>query len=170
MLSEAVIEQVYDRTGGVPLFVEEFTKMVQESRPASNGVATRQSSPSHEIPATLQDSMNARLDRMESEQEVAQLAATLGREFSYELMAAVAPLDEASLQAELDTLVRAKSCSKKAGRREVPTPSSTPCSRRVVQLAGEKRRQEFHRRAAECLNLLSADRRTPAGARRPPFH
>ena len=62
----------------------------------------------HEIPATLQDLVMARLDRMASNRDVAQLAATLGREFSYELLAAVAPLDEATLQAELAKLVQAE--------------------------------------------------------------
>src|ERR1700678_1623668 len=110
-LSDAVIEQVYDRTGGVPLFVEEFTKMVQESGAAARkgeGSAAATVLPAHQIPATLQDLMNARLDRMEGEREVAQLAATLGREFSHELMPVVVPLDEATLHAELDKLVRAE--------------------------------------------------------------
>ena len=90
-LSEALIEQVYDRTSGVPLFVEEFTKMVQESTAPggrSDGPTGSTILPAHEIPASLQDLMSARLDRMEGEQAVAQLAATLGREFSYELIAA----------------------------------------------------------------------------------
>ena len=97
---EAVVEQIYDRTGGVPLFVEEFTKMVQES-----GVLEQEGEDStriralmaREIPATLQDLVMARLDRVEGDREVAQLAAVLGREARYELLAAVADMDELAL-------------------------------------------------------------------------
>ena len=89
----AVVEEIYDRTGGVPLFVEEFTKLVQESgvlEQAGDDSARLKALLAHEIPATLQDLVTARLDRMEGDREVAQLAATLGREFRYELLAAVA--------------------------------------------------------------------------------
>jgi serine/threonine protein kinase/tetratricopeptide (TPR) repeat protein len=152
-LSETIIEQVYDRTGGVPLFVEEFTKMVQESRAASGtGVGDAPVLAAHEIPATLQDLMNARLDRMESEQEVAQLAATLGREFSYELLSAVVPLDAANLQAELDKLVRAEILFQK-GR---PPRCAYAFKHALLEDAlynslVKGKRQEFHRRAAEAL-------------------
>jgi len=95
-LPEAVVQQIYDRTGGVPLFVEEFTTMVQESVLLPR-----------EIPATLQDLVMARLDRMTGEPDVAQLASVLGREFGYELLDAVASLDEATLQAQLAKLVQA---------------------------------------------------------------
>ncbi|HEV3261450.1 MAG TPA: protein kinase, partial [Gemmataceae bacterium] len=110
-LPEAVVEQVYDRAGGVPLFVEEFTKMVQESgapAQAGEGGTGTQPLPVREIPATLQDLVMARLDRMEGDREVAQLGAVLGREFSYELLAAVATVDEPTLQAELARLVQAE--------------------------------------------------------------
>lgn len=109
-LPEAVVEQIYDRSGGVPLFVEEFTKMVQEcGMPGPPGEGAQANNRlSREIPATLQDLVMTRLDRMESERELAQLAATLGREFRYELLAAVAALDEATLQAELARLVQAE--------------------------------------------------------------
>ena len=110
-LSDAVIEQVYERTSGVPLFVEEFARMVQESgllEPGRSGGSTATALPAHAIPATLQDLIMARLDRMEGERELAQLAAVLGREFSYELLAAVAKVDEVSLQAELTRLAQAE--------------------------------------------------------------
>src|SRR5262249_17822331 len=109
-LPEAVVEQVYDRAGGVPLFVEEFTKMVQESGAldqTGEGVTASKALTAHEIPATLQDLVMARLDRMEGERDLAQLAAVLGREFSHELLAAVAAMDEPTLQAELPKLVQA---------------------------------------------------------------
>src|SRR5204863_323156 len=91
--------------GGVPLFVAEFTKMVREAAPADAPVPTPLG---HEIPSTLQDLVVARLDRMEGGRELAQLAAVLGREFSHEVLAAVAAVDEPSLQAELAELSRAE--------------------------------------------------------------
>lgn len=155
-LSDALIEQVYDRTGGVPLFVEEFTKMVQES--AAPGQTREKDAaavlPAHQIPATLQDLMNARLDRMEGEQEIAQLAATLGREFSHELLAAVANLSEATLSAELDKLVRAEILFQK-GR----PPDCTYFFKHALledalyNSLVKSKRQEFHRRAGEALEV-----------------
>jgi predicted ATPase len=151
-LSDAVVEQVYERTGGVPLFVEEFTKMVQESGPLSEGGAGGTVLPAREIPATLQDLMSARLDRMEGDQELAQLAATLGREFTYEVLAAVANTDEATLQSELDKFVQAEILYQK-GR---PPRCSYIFKHALLEDAlynslVKGKRQEFHRRAAEAL-------------------
>jgi serine/threonine protein kinase/tetratricopeptide (TPR) repeat protein len=154
-LPDAVVDQIYDRAGGVPLFVEEFTKLVQES-----GVldSTGQSStlpgvlPAHEIPATLQDLVMARLDRMEGGRELAQLAAVLGREFGYELLAAVAALDEPALQAELARLVQAELLYQK-GR----PPRSTYIFKHALledalyNALVKTKRQQFHRRIGEVL-------------------
>jgi predicted ATPase/energy-coupling factor transporter ATP-binding protein EcfA2 len=110
-LPEALVDQVYDRAGGVPLFVEEFTKMVQESGAAGQapeGGSRAFALPAREIPSTLQDLVMARLDRMEGCRELAQLGAVLGREFSYDLLSAVATVDESELQAELASLVKAQ--------------------------------------------------------------
>src|SRR4029453_4471613 len=114
-LPETVIQQVYDRAGGVPLFVEEFTRMVQESAGDANAPALT----GHGIPSTLQDLGMARLDRAEAGGgrggaggggggERAERAAVLGREFGYELLAAVATVDEPTLQAELARLTHAE--------------------------------------------------------------
>ena len=111
VVPEALIDQIYDRTGGVPLFVEEFTRMVQESgalHRAGEGGARAGALPAREIPTSLQDLVTSRLDRMEGEREVAQLGAVLGREFGHELLAAVAGLGEAALQAELAKLAEAE--------------------------------------------------------------
>jgi tetratricopeptide (TPR) repeat protein len=106
---EALVDQIFARTGGVPLFVEEFARMVQESGgPAKEGTEGTPTALGREIPATLQDLLMARLDRMEGGRQVAQLASALGREFAYELLAAVTNLDEPALQAELTGLVRAE--------------------------------------------------------------
>lgn len=110
-LPAEVLQQVVAGTDGVPLFVEEITKMVLESG------LLRESDDRYEltaplrplaIPATLQDSLTARLDRLPEAKSVAQLAAAIGREFSYELLQAVSPLDPAALQRELARLVEAE--------------------------------------------------------------
>ncbi|HET9378489.1 MAG TPA: SpoIIE family protein phosphatase, partial [Chthoniobacterales bacterium] len=109
-LPESLVAQIYQRTGGVPLLVEEFSRMVRESVMfKSVGTQTASNTPGgvREIPATLQDLVVARLDRMASNREVAQLAATLGRRFDYDLLAAVVPVDEQTLRAELAKLVSA---------------------------------------------------------------
>src|SRR5262249_61534570 len=94
--------------GGVPLFVEEFARMVQESGgPDKEGTEGTPTALGREIPATLQDLLMARLDRMEGGREVAQLASTLGHEFGYDLLAAVANVGDPALEAELTGLVRA---------------------------------------------------------------
>jgi class 3 adenylate cyclase/tetratricopeptide (TPR) repeat protein len=97
-----LLQQIVSKTDGVPLFVEELTKVVLES------VGTTGRSPLQTIPATLQDSLMARLDRLGPAKEVAQLGATLGREFSYELLQAVSPFDEETLQQRLRQLVEAE--------------------------------------------------------------
>ena len=152
---EAVVEQIYDRTGGVPLFVEEFTKMVQESGvlEQEGGDSTRvRTLMAREIPATLQDLVMARLDRVDGDREVAQLAAVLGRESSYELLAAVADMDEQALQAELGKLTQAEILYQK-GR---PPRCTFIFKHALLQDAlynalvkGE--RQQFHRRIAAVL-------------------
>jgi class 3 adenylate cyclase/predicted ATPase len=104
-LSEEMIDGVNDRTGGVPLFVEEVTRLLLE-RGEQGGVQA--------IPLTLQQSLAARLDRLGPAREIAQIGAVLGREFSYALLRAVAAvadrgqgLSEAAIQSALDHLADA---------------------------------------------------------------
>jgi predicted ATPase len=99
-LSEETIATVLERTGGVPLFVEELTRVVLES---SNAKLTER-----EIPVTLHDSLMARLDRLGAAKEVAQVGAVIGSEFSYELLHVVHPLDEADLEGALRKLADAE--------------------------------------------------------------
>src|SRR6516162_3641233 len=94
-LSREVIEGVTERTGGVPLFVEEVTRLLLE-RGEQGGVQA--------IPPTLQQSLAARLDRLGAAREVAQIGAVLGRDFAYRLLRGVAELDDRALQASLDRL------------------------------------------------------------------
>src|SRR5207244_12346419 len=95
-----LVEAVVTRTDGVPLFVEELTKAMLEVE--ARGASERT------IPATLQDSLMARLDRLGPAKEVAQVAAVIGREFSYALLSVVSPLADADLQASLHRLVDAE--------------------------------------------------------------
>jgi len=109
-----VVQQIVAKTDGVPLFVEELTKTVVESglvREEDGRYVGAQGStpiPPLAIPATLQDSLMARLDRLAPVKELAQLGATIGREFSYEILQAVSLLDEAMLQRGLQQLVEAE--------------------------------------------------------------
>jgi class 3 adenylate cyclase/predicted ATPase len=113
-LPSEVVQQIVAKTDGVPLFVEELTKMVLESGLVreEDGRYVRAHGdtaiPPLAIPATLQDSLMARLDRLSMVREIAQVGATLGREFSYELLQAVSPLDEETLQQGLRQLVEAE--------------------------------------------------------------
>src|SRR5262249_46976774 len=94
-LPPEVVEEILARTEGVPLFTEELTKLILESgllREAGDRYFLDRPFPQLAIPATLHDSLMARLDRLAPVKEVAQIGACIGREFEHELLAAVVPL------------------------------------------------------------------------------
>jgi predicted ATPase len=100
-LPSAILERIIERTDGIPLFVEELTKMLLEGgllQEQDNRYVLTYPLPSLAIPASLHDSLLARLDRLAPVKEVAQIGAAIGREFSYELLAAVARRPERQLQ------------------------------------------------------------------------
>ena len=97
-LTSEVIEGVGERTGGVPLFVEEVTRLILE-RGGQGGAQA--------IPPTLQQSLAARLDRLGPAREVAMIGAVLGRGFSFSLLRAVAGLEDAPLHDALEKLAEA---------------------------------------------------------------
>jgi class 3 adenylate cyclase/tetratricopeptide (TPR) repeat protein len=99
-LTDDTVTAVVERTGGVPLFVEELTRAVLES--GDTNLTGR------EIPATLHDSLMARLDRLGPAKEVIQVAAVIGSEFSYELLHAVHPIGDRNLQEALTRLSEAE--------------------------------------------------------------
>ncbi len=110
-LPREVVQQIANKTDGVPLFVEELTKMVVESglvREVEGRYELNGPLPSLAIPSTLHDSLMARLDRLASVRDIAQMGATIGREFTYEVLQAVSPLDERTLQQGLKQLVEAE--------------------------------------------------------------
>ncbi len=109
-LPAEVMAEILARTDGVPLFVEELTKSLLESgyfRKQGESYNLRSSPEQIVIPASLRDSLMARLDRLEEHKEVAQIGACFGREFSFELMARVAPLDGGALAIALERIVDA---------------------------------------------------------------
>jgi predicted ATPase len=103
-LTAPMIDQIIARADGVPLFIEELTRTVIRLKP-QHGAAD---SPPLAIPASLHDSLVARLDRLGPNREIAQVGAVIGREFSWRLIEAVAPFDRESLRAGLAQLVRAE--------------------------------------------------------------
>jgi predicted ATPase len=109
-LPTEVLAQILAKTDGVPLFVEELTKTILESgllREVGEHYALTGPLPPLAIPSTVQDSLMARLDRLAPVKEVAQFGAALGREFAYDLLAAVAPLRDQGLEEALEQLVKA---------------------------------------------------------------
>src|SRR5262249_56169495 len=99
-LPAEVMEQIVAKTDGVPLFVEELTRMVLESgllQEREDRYALTGPLPPLAIPSTLHDSLMARLDRLATVKALAQLGATLGRELAYDLPHAVSPWDEGTL-------------------------------------------------------------------------
>ena len=138
-----VIEGVTERTGGVPLFVEEVTRLLLE-RGEAGGIQA--------IPPTLQQSLMARLDRLGSAREVAQIGSVIGRGFSYSLLRTVAGIEETMLQSALERLAEADILLVQG----VPPESEYRFKHALVQDAAyenllKSRRQALHRVVAEIL-------------------
>ena len=166
-LPPEVVEQIVTKTDGVPLFVEELTKMVLESGLLREGEERYELTgplPPLAIPATLHDSLMARLDRLATVKDVAQLGATIGRTFAYELLQAVSPLDEATLQHGLRQLVEAELVY----QRGVPPQATYTFKHALIQDAAyqsllRSTRQQYHQRLAQVLaERVSRDGRDAA--------
>ena len=161
-LPEEIVDEIVARADGVPLFVEELTKAVLETGDRDNRVApvmATKSLAALSVPATLQASLMARLDRLgPAPKDVAQIGAVLGREFAYELIEPVAQRDEMELQAALGQLSDARLlfC------RGTAPHSSYAFKHALVQDAAydmllRGRRQELHARVAAALEQDFAD-------------
>jgi predicted ATPase len=154
-LPPEVVGQIVTKTDGVPLFVEELTKMVLESGLLRQGEERYELTgplPPLAIPATLHDSLMARLDRLGTVKDVAQLGATIGRTFAYELLQAVSPLDEVTLQHGLRQLVEAELVY----QRGVPPQATYTFKHALIQDAAyqsllRSTRQQYHQRIAQVL-------------------
>jgi predicted ATPase len=142
-LPRDVVEDVAARTGGVPLFVEEVTRLLLE-RGAQGGIQS--------IPPTLQQSLMARLDRLGPAREVAQIGSVIGRGFYYGLLRDVAGMEDAPLQAALEKLAEADIVLVQG----LPPESDYRFKHALIQDAAyenllKSRRQVLHRRVAEIL-------------------
>ena len=154
-LPAEVVQHIVTRTDGVPLFVEELTKMLLESgllREEGAHYVLMRPLASAPIPATLHDALMARLDRLGAAKAVAQLGAVLGREFAYALLQALASLDEATLQARLEQLVAAELLYQR-GR---PPRATYRFKHALIQDAAyasllKSTRQQVHRQVAQVL-------------------
>ena len=145
VIPQATIDQIAERTDGVPLFVEEFTRLVAEGGSGAAGVGAA-------IPATLQDLLLARLDRMASVRDVVQLGAVLGRTFAYGVIRSAAGMDETLLRAELEKLVGAGLLFPKGSHpRTTYTFKHALIQDAAYQSLVKKQRQQFHRTVAAAL-------------------
>ena len=142
-LPRDIVEGVSARTGGVPLFIEEVTRLLLERGEQGGAQA---------IPPTLQQSLAARLDRLGSARETAQIGAVLGRGFSYALLQSVAGLDEGALQSALERLAEADILFVEGDGAQ----ATYRFKHALIQDAAydsllKSRRQALHARAAEIL-------------------
>jgi len=154
-LPPTVLEEIVRKTDGVPLFVEELTKVVLESGLLQEREDCYDLSgplPPLAIPATLHDALMARLDRLAAAKLVAQLGAVIGRTFAYDLVQAVAPLGAATLQGALVQLVEAELVA----QRGLPPQATYTFKHALIQDAAyqsllRSTRQQYHQRIAQAL-------------------
>jgi TOMM system kinase/cyclase fusion protein len=160
-LPAVVVGQVVAKTDGVPLFVEELTKMVLESgllQEHEDRYELTGPLPPLAIPTTLHDSLMARLDRLAAVKALAQLGATLGREFAYGLLQAVSPWDEGTLQRGLQQLVAAEFLYQQG----LPPQATYRFKHALIQDAAyqsllKSTRQQHHQRIAQVLESRFPD-------------
>ena len=154
-LPAEVLDQIVGKTDGVPLFVEELTKTVLEFgllREEDGSYALAAALTPLAIPATLQDSLMARLDRLAPVKETAQIAAAIGREFPYRLLEAVSPIQGPPLRDALGQLMAAELIH----GRGAPPEATYVFKHALVQDTAyatllKSRRQQLHQRIAEVV-------------------
>ena len=154
-LPQEVLVQIVEKTDGVPLFVEETTKAILETgqfTAVDGHYELTGSLRTLTIPATLQDSLMARLDRLMTAKVIAQLGATIGRQFSYALLQAIAQLNDRTLHEELHRLVEAEIVF----QRGVPPQATYIFKHALIQDAAyqsllRSTRQQYHQRIAQVL-------------------
>jgi class 3 adenylate cyclase/predicted ATPase len=154
-LPPAVVEEIITKTDGVPLFVEELTSMILESgllQEVAGRYELTGPLPPLAIPTTLHDALMARLDRLSTAKAVAQLGATIGRTFAYELLQAMALLDDARLQSGLQQLVDAELVSQHG----VAPQATYTFKHALIQDAAYQSllrgtRQQYHQRLAQVV-------------------
>jgi len=161
-LPTEVLGQILAKTDGVPLFIEELTKAVLEGhllREEKDRYVLTAPLPPLAIPATLHDSLIARLDRLSPIKEIAQTAAAIGRDFSYELLSAVSGASDGELEDALVQLAEAELIF----RRGIPPQAVYTFKHALVRDAAyesllKAQRKELHARIAQALTQRFADR------------
>jgi class 3 adenylate cyclase/predicted ATPase len=154
-LPKKIKDQILLKTEGIPLFVEELAKTVLESgllMQIDDHYELSGAQPFPAIPSTLQDSLMARLDRLDEVKEIAQIGACIGRAFHYPILAAVTGWDDT----RLETALRQLEDSELVFRRGTIPEASYTFKHAMVQDAAyqsllKSRRQDFHARIAEML-------------------
>jgi class 3 adenylate cyclase/DNA-binding winged helix-turn-helix (wHTH) protein/predicted ATPase len=160
-LPAEVSAQIVAKADGVPLFVEELTRMVLESgllQEQDDHYALTGALPALAIPTTLHDSLLARLDHLAAAKGLAQLGATLGRDFAYELLRAVSPWDEETLQQGLRQLVAAELLY----QRGLPPQATYLFKHALIQDAAyqsllHSTRRQYHQQIAQVLEAQFPD-------------
>ncbi len=142
-LRNDLVETLVERTGGVPLFAEELTRGAIDNSDRDGG---------REIPPTLQDSLTGRLDRLGPAKEVTQMAAVIGREFSYQLLSAISSMPADVLESSLEKLIDADLIY----ARGIPPEATYQFKHALIQEAAystllKSRRKELHRSIATAL-------------------
>ena len=153
-LPDDVLDQILSHTDGVPLFVEELTKSVLESKllkEAGDHYVLEVPLTALGIPATLRDSLIARLDRLAPVREVAQIGACIGREFSYELLAALSPIKGKRLEEALGQLTNAGLLFKRDMRDAVYTFKHALVQDAAYDSLLKSKRAQLHAQIAKLL-------------------
>jgi class 3 adenylate cyclase/predicted ATPase len=154
-LPKALMAQIISKADGVPLFVEELTKLLLESdrlRDSGGRYVYAVSETQVVIPATLRDSLMARLDRLAHVKQIAQIGAAIGREFSYELIAAVAKMPAHELDAALAALTESGlALQRGGGAQAVYTFKHVLVQETAYDSMLKSRRQQLHQAIVNVL-------------------
>ena len=166
-LPEAIQETIISKSDGIPLFVEELTRNVLASdrlEDSGDGFIVKGDPDAFEVPATLKDSLTARLDQLHDAKRVAQVGAVLGREFPHDLVAALLDLDATASARAFDQLVETGLASRRAEADDaVYTFHHALIQDAAYDSLLKKERRELHRRSGDLLQQLH-----PEVARREP--
>ena len=157
-LSESIRQDIIARTDGIPLFLEEMTKAIleAESETAAERAIAAVPSPALAVPASLHASLMARLDRLGTAREIAQIGSVIGREFTYELIRAVAVAQSMLEGSELQSTLKRLTDAELIYRRGRPLLSTYVFKHALVRDAAynmlvRSRREELHTAIARVL-------------------
>lgn len=154
-IPEEVLQQIVERTGGIPLFVEAVTRSIIETgalRETEDRFVLAEPLPPGLIPTTVHDSLMARIDRLGADKSIAQMASTIGRDFTFELLRRVSGQDAADLERVMGRLLDLDLVSQDG----IPPNATYTFKHALIQDAAyesllRKTRQEYHGKIAETL-------------------